>query len=76
MEALQNEWLKHIMDELMLCDFTYFSTVFQSYQDDKRLKMNGCVQWKSVNGWKYIPFLKKKKKKKKGDHHSDLPINA
>ena len=32
----------------MTCDFTYFSTVFQSYQDDVWLIMKGCVQWKSV----------------------------
>ena len=29
----------------MTCDFTSFSTVFQSYQDDERLIMKGCVQW-------------------------------
>ena len=34
----------------MSCDFTSFSTVFQSYQDDWRLIMKGCVQWNSVNG--------------------------
>ena len=32
----------------MTCDFTSFSTVFQSYQDDGRLIMKGCVQWSSV----------------------------
>ena len=26
----------------MTCDFTYFSTVFQSYQDDERLIVKGC----------------------------------
>ena len=30
----------------MTCDFTSFSTVFQSYQDDGRLIMKGCVQWR------------------------------
>ena len=29
----------------MICGFTFFSTVFQSYQDDGRLIMKGCVQW-------------------------------
>ena len=30
-------------DGWMTCNFTYFSTVFQSYQDDGRMKMKGCV---------------------------------
>ena len=29
----------------MTCDFTSFSTVFQSYQDDRQMIMKGCVQW-------------------------------
>ena len=29
----------------MTCDFTSFSTVFQSYQDDGQMIMKGCVQW-------------------------------
>ena len=28
--------------------FTFFSTVFQSYQDNGRLIMKKCVQWNSV----------------------------
>ena len=32
----------------MTCDFTSFSTVFQSYQGDGRLIMKDCVQWNSV----------------------------
>ena len=28
-----------------------FSTVFQSYQDDDRLLMKGCLQWTSFYGW-------------------------
>ena len=32
----------------MTCDFTSFSTIFQSYQDDERLMMKGCVQWNPV----------------------------
>ena len=35
----------------MTCDFTSFSTIFQSYQDDVRMIMKGCVQWNSVYGW-------------------------
>ena len=38
------------MDGRMSCDFTSFSTVFQSYQDEKRLIMKGCVQWNPVYG--------------------------
>ena len=34
-----------MMDGWMICDFTSFSTVFQSYQDDGRMIMEGYVQW-------------------------------
>ena len=34
----------------MTCDFTSFLTVFQSYQDDVWVIMNGYVQWNSVHG--------------------------
>ena len=37
-------------DGWMTCDFTSFSTVFQSYQDVFCLIMKGCVQWNSVYG--------------------------
>ena len=30
------------------CNFTSFSTVFQSYQDDGQVIMKGCVQWNPV----------------------------
>ena len=30
--------------------FYVLSTVFQSYQEDGRLIMKGCVQWSSVYG--------------------------
>ena len=40
----------HEMDGWMTCDFTFFLTVFQSYQDDVRMIMKGCVQWNSVYG--------------------------
>ena len=33
------------MDRWMTCDFTIFSTVFQSYQDDGWMIMKGCEQW-------------------------------
>ena len=38
------------MDGRMTCEFTSFSTVFHSYQDDGRLIMKGCVPWNSVYG--------------------------
>ena len=37
-----------VIDGWMTCDFTSFSTVFQSYQDDGRMIMKGCVQWNPV----------------------------
>ena len=40
----------HKMDGWMTCDFASFLTVFQSYQDDIRMTMKGCVQWNSVYG--------------------------
>ena len=39
----------------MNCDFTSFSTVFQSYQDDARLIVKGCVQWNSLYVEKILP---------------------
>ena len=33
------------INSMMTYDFTSFSTVFQSYQDDGRLIMKGCVLW-------------------------------
>ena len=46
----RNHHLKNKLDGWMTCDFTSFSTVFQSYQDDERLIMKGCVQWNPVYG--------------------------
>ena len=43
------------MDGLMTCDFTSFSTVFQSYQDDERLVTKGCVQWNPFTVEKISP---------------------
>ena len=40
----------------MTSDFSSFSTVFQSYQDDRRLIMKGCVQWNSVYGAQISPL--------------------
>ena len=34
----------------MTCDFMSSLTVFQSYQDDVRMIMKGCVQWNFVYG--------------------------
>ena len=42
--------VKVTLDGWMTCVFTSFSTVFQTYQDDVRLIMKGCVQWNSVYG--------------------------
>ena len=39
------------MDAWMIFDFTSSSNVFQSYQDDGRMMMKGCVQWNPVYGW-------------------------
>ena len=33
------------MDGWITCAFTSILTVFQSYQDDGRMIMKGCVQW-------------------------------
>ena len=38
----------HMDDGWMIYDFTSFSTVFQSYQDDDRLIMKGCLQWNPI----------------------------
>ena len=38
-------YLITLEDGWLICDFTFFSTVFQSDQDDGRMKMKGCVQW-------------------------------
>ena len=38
------------VDGWMTCNFMSFLTVFQSYQDDVRMIMKGCVQWNSVYG--------------------------
>ena len=35
-------------DGWMTCDFTSFSTIFQSYQDDWEMILKGCVQWNPV----------------------------
>ena len=40
------------MDGWMVCNFTPFSTVFQSYQEDGWVIMKDCVQWNLVYGWK------------------------
>ena len=39
----------------MISDFTSFSIVFQSYQDDGRLIMSGCVQLSSFTVEKISP---------------------
>ena len=42
----------HLSTVQVIGDFMSFLTVFQSYQDDGTLIMNGCVQWKLVYFWK------------------------
>ena len=36
------------IDGWMVCNFTSFLTVFQSYQDDRWMIMKGYVQWNPV----------------------------
>ena len=40
----------------MFCNLMSFLTVFQSYQDDEKVIMEGCVQWISVYGWEEICY--------------------
>ena len=42
--------MSYLIDGWMTCDFTSFSTIFQSYQDDGRLIMKGCMHWNFVYG--------------------------
>ena len=39
------------IDEWMTCNFTSFLKVFQSYQDDGRMKIKSCMQWDPAYGW-------------------------
>ena len=43
------------MDEWMTCDFTSFSTVFQSYQDYERLIMKGLCNGAPITVQKILP---------------------
>ena len=45
------------MDEMDDCYFTSFLTVFESYQDDWKVIMRGCVQWNLVYSWKKNPSI-------------------
>ena len=36
----------------MTCNFTTFSTVFQSYQNDGMVIMKSFVQWNHIYDWK------------------------
>ena len=51
MKSKQNRYELPLLDGWMTCDFTSFSSVFQSYQDDGQMIMKGCVQWNPVYGW-------------------------
>ena len=44
-----------MIDEWMTCDLTSFSTAFQSYQDDERSMIKGCVHWNSFTFEKISP---------------------
>ena len=41
-------FLINLMDGWMSCDFTPFSTVFQSYQGNGEVIMKDCVQFNAV----------------------------
>ena len=45
-----NGLIQMIKDGRVTCNFTSFSIVFQSYQDDWRVIMKSCVQWNPVYG--------------------------
>ena len=49
-KAFDRKWHLALWDGLMICDFTFFSTVFQSYQYDGRMIMKFCEQWNPVYG--------------------------
>ena len=53
------------MDGWIICDFRSFSTVFQSYQDDGRLIMKGCVQLSSVYGLRRFHLERKTQLRRK-----------
>ena len=36
------------MDGQVTCNFMSFSTVFQSYQENRPVIMKGCVKWNSI----------------------------
>ena len=42
---------KHLQYGWLICTFTSFSTVLQSYQDNGWKIMKDCVQWNPVYGW-------------------------
>ena len=48
MHLVPRYMLPYLLDGWTTCDCTSFLTVFQSYQDDVRMIMKGCVQWNSV----------------------------
>ena len=41
---------RNLCDRCMICDVSSFSTVFQLYQDDGLMVINGYVQWNFVYG--------------------------
>ena len=45
-----------MMNRLMIYIFISFSTMFQSYQDNGRVIMKGCVPWNLMYGGKDFHF--------------------
>ena len=43
------------MDGWIICDFTSFSTVFQSCEDNGQMIIKGCVQWNTFTVEKISP---------------------
>ena len=48
MNFASSTWAAEDRNGWMTCNFMSFSTVFQSYQDDGWMIMEGCVQWSPV----------------------------
>ena len=41
----------HLSSSWLNCYYPTFSTVFQSYRDNGRVLMKGCVQWDLIYSW-------------------------
>ena len=49
------DFILKMMNGWMICDFMSFLIVLQSYQDDGRVIMKGCVQWNPFTVEKISP---------------------